>query len=141
MRCCKIHVDMTFIYVALFSLLQSPNKAVHHVGRPPQQLVDQGRDVIRRKHYSTRNKATLTGSGAIFCFMAKSTPRAWALRKSNVSWPPLDVQGQGAATTQNQAAFRSYVPNTNMPLIWKSRGKSVPNGPRGHKDCQWCSPG
>ena len=72
--------------------------------RPPQKLLDQVRDVIRRKHYSIRTEATYRDWIRRFIFFhGKKHPKDMGATEIERFLTHLAVHGRVSASTQNQA--------------------------------------
>ena len=72
--------------------------------QPPQKLLDQVRDVIRRKHYSIRTEATyIDWIRRYILFHGKKHPKDMGALEIERFLTHLAVRGKVAASTQNQA--------------------------------------
>jgi len=74
------------------------------MGRPPRKLLDQVRDVIRRKHYSIRTEATYVDwIRRYILFNGKKHPKQMGAAEIEGFLTHLAVHNKVSASTQNQA--------------------------------------
>lgn len=71
---------------------------------PPKKLLDQVRDVIRLKHYAYRTEETyVQWIRRYILFHHKRHPKEMGIVEAEAFLTHLAVEGQVAASTQNQA--------------------------------------